>query len=330
MIDEERARLELVEVCHRLYAKGWVANHDGNASVRVGPDRIVTTPTAVSKGDVRPEHLIVVDLAGKKVEGTRKAFSELALHLKVYRERPDAHAVLHAHPPTACGFAVAGIPIESVCMPEAVVSLGSHIPLTGVVLPFGDEGAAVLDGQLDDADAVLLAQHGVLTLADELWTAFYRLELVEHLAKIQLVARQLGGASRLSDAHVQTLLERRTKAGLGAAARRQAQEQAASKRGNPGPVESPLPKLPEGMAPSAWTGGYSSGPDGSMVQSLVQQVLGKLEGEKQVGGAVSTCSGERREAYFSDGKPVGTTASPMSPEAIQQLLKAEISRVLGR
>lgn len=357
MIDEERARLELIEVCQRLYAKGWVANHDGNASVRVGPDRIVTTPTAVSKGDVRPEQLIVVDLSGKKLEGTRKPFSELALHLKIYRERPDAKAVVHAHPPTACGFAVAGIPVETVCMPEAVVSLGSHIPLTGFVLPFGDEGAAVLDGHLEDADAFLLANHGVLTLADDLWTAFYRLELVEQLARIQLVARQLGGASRLAEADVQTLLERRTKAGLGAVARRQALEK--EKLGKPeAPGSSPSApsfSLPEGMAASAWTGGAPSGPDASTVQALVQRVLGKLEADssgsdrsKREGleglGVVSPCSGERRDAFFSDGKPVragsgtsevggrtatGPASAPMSPEALQQLLKAEVARVLG-
>lgn len=302
--DEERARVELVEVCHRLYAKGWVANHDGNVSIRLCQKRILTTPTAVSKGDIRPEMLIVVDREGKKLEGTRKPFSELALHLKIYRERPDARAVVHAHPPTACGFAVAGIELETVCMPEAVVSLGPRIPLTPLALPFGEEGASALDGLLEDFDALLLANHGVFTLADDLWTAFYRLELVEHLAKIQQVALSLGNVNRLSAEQVQSLLERRTKAGLGPEARRGKSESSFSSSSFSSGSSF---RIPEGAAPSIW-----NGPD-----------------------VVSPCSGEVRSTSSS----VSTLSAPaasgnqfagLSNDQLQAILKQEVARVLGR
>lgn len=308
LYDEERARGELVAVCHRLYEKGWVANHDGNVSIRLCEKRILTTPTAVSKGDIRPEMLIVVDREGKKLEGTRKPFSELALHLKIYRERPDARAVVHAHPPTACGFAVAGIPLETTCMPEAVVSLGAEIPLAPLTLPFGEEGAAALNGLLDDADALLLANHGVFTLADDLWTAFYRLELLEHLAKIQLVARQLGHVTRLSSTHIQNLLERRTKAGLGRNAREakaaptSTTTSSTASSGVPNPWDAAyVHRIPEGAAPSAWTGG----------------------------DVVSPCSGEVRATAASSGGSAGSSL-PMSAEELQALLKREVQRVLGK
>lgn len=216
---EEQARRDLTALCRRMYERGWVANHDGNASIRLDEGRILCTPTALSKGEIAPELLLVVDLQGQVLSGTRKTFSELSLHLAAYRAREDVRAVLHAHPPTASGFAVAGLSLDPPFMPEAVVSLGASIPLSEFVLPYGEAGAAPLAPHLDDGDAFLLASHGVLTLGPDAWTAFYRLELVEHLARIALVARQLGGPVPLSDAHVSELLERRKKAGLGAAGR---------------------------------------------------------------------------------------------------------------
>lgn len=210
---------QVVDFSQRLHRSGWVANHDGNVTVRLGADRFLATPTALSKACVTREQLIVVDGAGKVVSGTKKPFGELELHLAVYRARADVQAVLHAHPPTATGFAVAGHELVPAIMAEPVVSLGAVIPLVPFARPRTPQATAALVPALDDADALLLAQHGVLTVGPDLETAFLRMELVEHLAKITLVANQLGGARMLPAADIEPLLEARAKAGLGKAAR---------------------------------------------------------------------------------------------------------------
>ena len=125
----ETLRAEIVAYSHRIHDNGWVANHDGNLTARIADDRLLCTPTAVSKGDVEPGWLIVVDEDNTVVEGTRRAFSELQLHRAAYAARPDVSVVIHAHPPTSCGFAVAGIPLDHPMMAEPVVSLGPEIPM---------------------------------------------------------------------------------------------------------------------------------------------------------------------------------------------------------
>jgi L-fuculose-phosphate aldolase len=215
---EEQLRRDLVRYAHRVHAAGWVANHDGNLSVRLGEGRFLCTPTAVSKGDVSPETLLVVDGQGQVVQGTRKPFSEIKLHLAAYRVRPALGAVLHAHPPTATGFAVAGAELPEPFMAEPVVSLGARIPLMPYALPGSDEEAGLLAAALRQADAVLLGGHGALTVGADLETCFLRMELLEQLCRIALVARQLGGARPLPVQDVKVLLDKRAKAGLGPAA----------------------------------------------------------------------------------------------------------------
>jgi len=206
---------EVVDYSHRLHARGWVANHDGNITVRLEPGRFLATPTAVSKAAVTRDMLIVVDADGKVVSGRRKPFGELELHLLVYRHRPDVAAVIHAHPPTATGLAVAGIPVRSDLLAEPVVSLGAQVPLVPYARPRTPESTLNLAPALDEHDVVCLESHGVLACGPDLETAFLRLELVEHLARIQLVAMQVGSLRALPDADVAALLEARTKAGLG-------------------------------------------------------------------------------------------------------------------
>ncbi len=212
---EEQLRRELVDYAHRVHAAGWVANHDGNLSVRLGESRYLCTPTAVSKADVAPEWLIVVDGTGQRLQGTRKPFSEMKLHLAAYRARPQVKAVLHAHPPTATGFAVAGVELGEPFMPEPVVSLGARIPTVPYAMPGTDDEVRGLQAALRHADAVLLANHGVITVGPDLETCFLRMELVEHLCRIHMVAMQLGGPRRLPAPDVQVLLDKRRKAGLG-------------------------------------------------------------------------------------------------------------------
>jgi L-fuculose-phosphate aldolase len=208
---------DVAEYAQRLHARGWVANHDGNVSVRDGNGRYLTTPTATSKAAVRADGLVIVDDAGRAVGGRGKPFGELGLHLAVYQSRADVNAVIHAHPPTATGFAVAGVPLAEAFIAEAVVSLGVGVPTVPFAAPGADAARALL-GFTRDHDAVLLGGHGVLAWGPDLETAFLRLELVEHLAKIALVARQLGGVQPLPASVLPQLLEARAKAGLGASA----------------------------------------------------------------------------------------------------------------
>ncbi len=205
---------ELVAAAHRLHQAGWVANHDGNLTARVGAGRFLATPTAVSKAAVREDWLITVDAAGKVVEGRRKPFGELDLHLACYRARPEIQVVCHAHPPTATGFGVAGLELDPLPLPEAVVSLG-RVPTLPLAAPKSAEGAAAVERAATQHDALLLAGNGVITLGSDVEQALLRMELVEHVARILLVARQLGAVQELPRTLVTALLEARTKAGLG-------------------------------------------------------------------------------------------------------------------
>jgi L-fuculose-phosphate aldolase len=211
---EYRVKAELVDISRRLHARGWVANHDGNVTCRVGEGRIWATPTAVSKGVINEEMLIAVDLEGKRIAGRLRPFGEIGLHLACYRAREDVRAVVHAHPPTATGFACAGVDLPAAMMPEAVVSLGPEIP-TAPYAPPGPAAAEAVAALVARADAFLLARHGVLTVGVDLEQAYLRMELVEHYARIAKVAIELGGVSALPPADVQKLLEARAKAGLG-------------------------------------------------------------------------------------------------------------------
>ena len=115
---EEQIRAEIVEAGRRMYARGYIASNDGNISCRLDGERLVTTPRSVSKGFMTPDMMVVVDYQGKKVAGDREASSELPMHLEIYRNRPDVNAVVHAHPPLATGFAVAGIPLTRAVLAE--------------------------------------------------------------------------------------------------------------------------------------------------------------------------------------------------------------------
>ncbi len=219
MSGDARLRAEVADTARRLHARGWVANHDGNVTARAGTGRYLATPTATSKAVIDAASLLVVDDAGARVSGAKKPFGELGLHLTVYRNRPDVNAVVHAHPPTATGFAVAGVPLDRPMIAEAVVSLGVGVPTVPLAAP-GEAACAALAPYCATHDAVLLAGHGVIAWGADLEQAYLRLELVEHLAKIALVAHQLGGVRPLPAAMIPPLLESRRKAGLGLAASR--------------------------------------------------------------------------------------------------------------
>lgn len=214
-MNEAAARRALVRYSHAMSAAGFVANHDGNLSARLAEDRFVCTPTAFAKIDVSLDDLLVVDAAGQRLAGAHKPFSELALHLAVYQARPEVRAVVHAHPPSATAFGAAGRPLPHPFLPEAVVSLGAEIPLVDCTLP-GKPAVEALRPFLRRCDAVCISGNGVFAWGPDLETAYLRLELVEHLARIAVAAAPLGGVSRLPEVMVVDLVARRAKAGLAA------------------------------------------------------------------------------------------------------------------
>lgn len=210
-----KLKADLVETSRRLHRNGWVANHDGNVSVRLTGERLLITPTAVSKADVHEGVLLVVDLAGKVLEGRRKPFSELELHLAAYRARPEVECVLHAHPPHATAWGLTGQELTPIAMPEIVVSLGDRIPTLPRAMPKTEENVRLAEAAAVQHDAFLLAGNGVLTLGDSLEQALLRMELVEHYAKILSIAKGLGPVTPLPASDLARLLDARRKAGLG-------------------------------------------------------------------------------------------------------------------
>jgi L-fuculose-phosphate aldolase len=198
-VTETEAREGIARVCRRLWEGGLIAGPDGNVSVRLAPGRLLVTPSGTSKVDVTPDTLLVVDDAGAVLEGTGRASSELAMHLALYAARPDVRAVVHAHPPTATGFAVAGETIPDGVLPEVICQMGAV-----ALVPYFTPGtAAARDAfapYIAAADAFLMANHGATTVGPSLDAAHQRMESLEHAARILLAARQLGRVVPLTDA----------------------------------------------------------------------------------------------------------------------------------
>jgi L-fuculose-phosphate aldolase len=203
MADSNLAQLkaDIVEVGRRLYQRGFVASNDGNITIRFADDRLLTTPKSVSKGFMTPEMMVIVDLDGRKVEGSRDASSELKMHLEVYRQRADVKAVVHAHPALATGFAVAGIPLDRAVLAEVICTLGS-IPIAEYATPSTMELPNAVRQYIKAHDGLLLANHGALTVGADVFAAYYKMETIEHFARISLTARLLGGERLISQEEV--------------------------------------------------------------------------------------------------------------------------------
>ena len=210
MKTEQHHKEEIVRFGKLLHQTGLVAATDGNLSIRLENGNILCTPTLMSKGLMQPEDLVVVDQHGKKVSGSREVSSEIAMHLFIYGRRPDVGAVVHAHPPTATGFAAAGIPLDSALCSEIVITL-DKVPLANYGTPGTAELAEALAPLVGDHDAILMANHGVVTYGEDLLNAYMNMETVEHYAKIALVTHMLGKQQPLSETHVSKLREIRQK-----------------------------------------------------------------------------------------------------------------------
>jgi L-fuculose-phosphate aldolase len=201
---EEQLRADIVEAGRRLYARGYVASNDGNISARLDDHRLITTPKSVSKGFMTPDMMVIVDLEGQKVSGERDPSTELPMHLEIYRNRPDANAVVHAHPPLATGFAVAGIPLTRAVLAEVITTLGS-IPIAAYGTPSTAELPEAVRKYIKAHDGMLLANHGAVTCGPNVMAAYYKMETIEHFAKISLVARLLGREHLISREEVERL-----------------------------------------------------------------------------------------------------------------------------
>lgn len=203
-------REQICDVCHKMWQLGWVAANDGNITVKLEDGTFLATPTGISKSFITPEKLVRIDKDSNilEAEGNYKPSSEIKMHLRCYKEREDIGAVLHAHPPTATGFAVANIPLDKYTMIETIVSLGS-IPVTPYGTPSTNEVPEAIAPYLQEHDVMLLKNHGALSVGDSLLTAYYKMETLELFAKISLNARLLGGEEELSRDKIDKLIELR-------------------------------------------------------------------------------------------------------------------------
>jgi L-fuculose-phosphate aldolase len=204
---------EIIEIGKRVYARGYVASNDGNISARINKKHILITPTGISKGFMKMNDLIVVDMNGKIVNGKKKPSSEVFMHLQIYNERPDVNSVCHVHPPYATGFSVAGIPLYQDILSEVIISLG-NIPLVPYGTPGTEEFYKPLLPLLQQYDAFLLANHGALTVGTDIFNAYFKMETLEHYAHILFIAKQLGNVNTLNAEQVHKLAALREKFGI--------------------------------------------------------------------------------------------------------------------
>ena len=207
---EEQHRHDICMVGRWLYERGHIVAAEGNLSIRLDADRILTTPTCLNKGMMTPDDLVIMDMEGRHLHGDRSISSEAGMHLLFYQMRADVQAVCHAHPPTATGFAAAGQGLDQALLPEVVVGLGK-VPLVRYATPGTTDLSAVLEPYVPHYDALLLANHGAVTCGPDLLTAFYRMETVEHFAKIMLAARLVGQPQLLSTREVAKLMAARAR-----------------------------------------------------------------------------------------------------------------------
>ena len=210
---EREPRQQICEIGRLMFQKGWVAANDGNVSIKLSEDRYLCTPTNISKGMMTPDDLIIVDANGTKVAGRRERTSEIMMHLTIYGMRPDVGAVVHAHPPVSTGFAVAGRPLNQAILPEVVVMLGC-VPLADYGLPGTPALSESIKPFIPKHDAILLGNHGAVCSGQNIWQAYFRMETLEHVARIALVAELLGGPKLLPRAEVNKLFEARGRYGI--------------------------------------------------------------------------------------------------------------------
>jgi L-fuculose-phosphate aldolase len=214
MQSESECRQQMVAVGRKMYQRGFVAATDGNISARLDGERLLITPSGVCLGEMRPQDQVVVDRRGRPADANQRPSSELPMHLEVYGQRPDVGAVIHAHPPLATAFTVAGISLAQCVIPEVVLTMGT-IPTARYATPSTEQGREAVRELIREHDAIVLDRHGTLTVGSDLTGAYRRLEKVEHAAQVTLAARQLGNIRTLPPEEVRRLEAMRSQLGLG-------------------------------------------------------------------------------------------------------------------
>ena len=210
-MEESQSRKLIVEIGKLLYERSYVVSSDGNVSIRLNENTVLATPTMMCKGRMTEDDLALTDMEGKPLSD-KKASSELAMHLLIYKMRPDVKAVCHAHPPHGTAFAVAGLAIDKPILSEVILTLGC-VPLTDYGTPSTNELTEAMKPYVPHHNALLMANHGAVAYGDDLWQAFDRLETLEHTAKIAILAKALGGANDLPQDAIEKLIKIREKAG---------------------------------------------------------------------------------------------------------------------
>ena len=265
MVSEYEIKKQICDIGKRIYDRGMVAANDGNISVKLSDNEFLCTPTGVSKGFMTPDYICKVDANGKVIQANAgfKPSSEIKMHMRVYKERPDVQSVVHAHPMYGTAFAIAGIPLTQPIMPEAVIALGC-VPIAEYGTPSTEEIPDAVSKYLQHYDAVLLENHGALAYSDSLLSAYHKMESLEFYAQLLFLSRQLGGPKELSKSQVERLYEIRRQFGL--------------KGKHPADV---CPNVKAGL-PSCYNCGgncscsSSSAADGDLVAEITRKVMEQL------------------------------------------------------
>lgn len=211
---EKQAKKAIIDIGQRMYVRNFVAANDGNISIKTGENEVWATPTGVSKGFMKKRMLVKVDLDGNLLEGTYKPSSELKMHLRAYKENPDIRSVCHAHPPICTCFAIAGIPLDTPVLAEAVITLGD-VPIAPYAELGTEEVPAVIAPYCHTHNGVLLANHGAVTWAEDAYAAYYRLESMEYYANILMITDKiLEKQNKLEPEQITRLLDMRKKFGI--------------------------------------------------------------------------------------------------------------------
>src|SRR5215218_4943650 len=212
-VSEFKLKEQMCDIGRRIWLKGFCAGNEGNHSYRIGTDRVLCTPTGISKGNLKPDDICTVDMEGKQVAGKRKRTSEILMHLAIYKARPDVKAVVHSHPPHATAFAIAGVELPTCIHPEAEVFLGA-VKTARYVTP-GDQrlGDSILP-YVKDSNTILLQSHGVVCFHPDLEQTYYQLEIVDAYARILILAKQVGSIRPLAADEMKELLELKARFGL--------------------------------------------------------------------------------------------------------------------
>lgn len=213
-MSEKAAKKAIIDIGQRMYVKNFVAANDGNISIKTGDNEVWATPTGVSKGFMKKKMLVKVDLDGNILEGTYKPSSELKMHLRAYKENPKIKSVCHAHPPICTCFAIAGIPLDTPILAEAVITLG-NVP----VAPYAELGSKEVPEAVapycHTHSGILLANHGAVTWAGDAYSAYYRLESMEYYANILMITEKIiGKQNALTDEQIERLIAMREKFGM--------------------------------------------------------------------------------------------------------------------